>query len=191
MKTQSSPSKIRANIAPYIIIGFCIFGMIGLSLIEVVPRYIVLSIPPPEDSYDLIGWRTTTKSVLTESIGSGFPTSRDFIWRRDTILVYEDFDHIPTWNMLVGYFDEQFSQIGWKRNDASPPCNVYLPESAFLKYGKDGYLSYRRINDTDEIPLGDTICLAIWNDNGSLNVFRVVLLTVKRSVLTNFYNIFD
>lgn len=200
MQNQALPSKTRNNNKPHrsgknivavIIVGLCASSIIGLYLMEMVPHYIVLSIAPPKDSYDSVDWRSTTKSVLTESMSSGLPASRDFIWRRDTILAYEEYDDIPSWDMLAGYFDKQFSQLGWKQNDAAPPCNIYLPEAAFLKYGKNGYLSYRRISDTDEIPMGDTICLAIWNDAGYPNVFRVVLLSVRRSVVTNFYGIFD
>jgi hypothetical protein len=184
-KKDTKPRRSAKNIMALIILGLCVFGIIGLSLLETVPRYIVLSIPPPEDSYDLVGWSSTTKSVVTTS------GSRDFSWRLDTTLVYEDSDNIPSWNALAKYFEEHFYQIGWKKSDTSVPCNIYLPEAALLNYGENGFVSYRRVNDIDDIPRGDAICLAIWNDKGYPNVFRVVLLTIKRSFFTNFYTIFD
>ena len=95
------------------------------------------------------------------------------------------------WNALVKYFEERLLQIGWKESDTSVPCNIYLPEAALLNYGENGFVAYHRVNDTEHIPRGDAICLAIWNDEGYPNVFRVVLLTVKRSLVTNFYGIFD
>ncbi len=189
--SDSKHLRSKINIVLSILAGLFISGMIGLYLMEVVPRYIVLSIPPPEDSYDLVDWRSTTRSIMTVSTSFANPTSRDFIWRRDATLVYEKTDEIPSWDAVVKYFDGRFFQLGWMQSDTSVPCNLYLPEAAFLQYGENGFVSYRKISDTNEIPKGDTICLAVWNDEGSQNVFRIVLLSVKRSFFTNFYNIFD
>jgi len=160
-------------------------GKIGLSLFEIIPRYIVLSIPPPKDSYDLVGWNSTTKSVINTSSG------REFIWRQDATLAYENPDNTPSWNMLAKYFTERLLQIGWRESDNAVPCNIYLPEAALLNYGENGFVAYLSVNDTEEIPRGDAICLAIWNDKGYANVFRVVLLTVKQSFFTSFYQIPD
>jgi hypothetical protein len=183
-KNASKPRRLRKN-AIALIITLCVSIIIGLYLFQTVPRYIVLSIPPPEDSYDLVGWSSTTKSVMVT------PPSRDFVWRQDATLAYENSENIPSWNTLVRHFEEPLFQLGWKQSDTSLPCNIYLPEAAFLNYGEKGFISYRRTSDTDEIPMGDAICLAIWNDKGDPNVFRIVLLTVRRSFLTSLYKIFD
>lgn len=184
-KNDSKSRRSVKNIIALIVIGLCFSSIIGLYLFTTTPRYIVLSIPPPEDSYNLVGWGSTTESVVSTS------GSTDFIWRQDATLAYESPDNIPSWNTLAKYFEEQFFQIGWKQSDTSTPCNIYLPEAAFLEYGENGFVTYLRISDTDEIPMGDAICLAIWNDEGYPNVFRIVLLTIKRSFRTNFYKIFD
>jgi len=200
MQNQPLPSKAKndsklrrsgKNIIAFIILGLCLSSIIGLYLLEVVPHYMVLSIPPPEDSYNLVGWSTTTKSTVTAFSSSAFPASRDFIWRQDATLVYKNPDNIPSWEALLQYFDERFSQRGWKQSDISTPCNIYLPEAAFLNYGENGFISYRRASDIDEIPMDDAICLAIWNDKGYPNVFRIVLLTAKRSFFTNSYKVFE
>ncbi|HET8687828.1 MAG TPA: hypothetical protein VFM18_14395 [Methanosarcina sp.] len=179
------PHRSRKHLVAYVFVGLCLISLVGLIVVAMLPRYLVLSIPPPEDSYNQVGWSSTTRSTITTG------SSTDFIWREDGTLAYENSDTIPSQKELVKYFHDRFVQMGWEQSDSATPCNIYLPEGAFLRYGENGFLSYLRKGNTDEFPTDDAICLAIWNDKGSPNVYRIVLLTVKRSFFTGLYKIFD
>jgi len=192
-KDPNNANKSKYPVATMIIVGLCIFGMVGLYLIEITPRYTIIPVSPPEDSYG-VGWNSITKSVWTLSSTS---TVRVFIWRQEATLSYESTDNIPSWNSIAMYFNERLSQLGWEQNESSFLCNLYLPESAFLQLGENGFLSYHKSSDRTsdnsyyETFDEDAICLAIWNNKGHSDVFRVVLLTTKNSFFTNLFSVFE
>ncbi len=172
--------------------SICILALIFLYGLQVVPRYITFDMPPAPDSYPLVGWSSATQSVWTDLAIPSAP-SRAFLWRRDAGLGYESGSRVPSWEDLLAYFDKRLSIEGWSKTDSSIPCSLYLPEAAFLKYGAQGYVTYQRTREMglpEEIPTGDVVCLAIWNNEGHPDVFRVVLLTVKKSLFTGLNRIF-
>jgi hypothetical protein len=180
-----------------LLVPISIVSIILLSVLffwPIRPHYIVIPIPAPEDSYDLVGWGSTTYSKIMLSSGLNNPAGKYYIWRRDATLAYQGTDKIPSWESLVNYFDEQLSKKGWEKSNTSIPCNIFLPEAAFLTYGENGFVSYYKINDMhpgDEISEDSVVCLAIWNDKGYSNVFRVVILTSEKSFFTKVFSVFD
>lgn len=181
----------KHSVATILFLGLCTLCAVGLYLIEVIPRYTTISIIPPEDSYDLVNWSSTTKSVWATQTT---PSVRAFIWRKDATLSYENVDDIPSWDSLVLYFSEHLNKQGWEKSNSSTSCSLYLPEAAFLPSGENGFISFHRVGApiyNDGTSEGDVVCLAVWNNKGHANVFRLVLLTVKESFFTNILSVFE
>lgn len=186
----NNANKSKYSITILLIVGLCAFSIVGLFLIEMIPHYLIIPLSPPEDSYGT-NWNSTTRSVWTIQ---STPKIRVFIWRQDATLSYENTDDIPSWNSIVMYFSEHLSEHGWKQSDSSISCNAYLPEAAFLQFGENGFVSYHKSGNhaySEETSADDVICLAVWNDEGDSNVFRIVMLTAKNSFFTNLFTVFE
>lgn len=106
-----SPHRSRKQVVAYVFVGLCIISLVGLIVVAMLPSYLVLSIPPPEDSYNQVGWSSTTRSTITTG------SSTDFIWREDGTLAYENSNTIPSQEELAKYFNDQFVQMGWEQSD--------------------------------------------------------------------------
>jgi hypothetical protein len=191
---SSSPGNALAKKQPrlqkfvLLIVGFLITCLLMGYLVEIVPRYISLSIHPPD--YYRVGnmgdWdRTTYSNFLIPFLPH--INSRVYILRKEAIVV----DKQETWDSIISYFDNEFTKNGWVRSDTYAPCSLYLPEAQFLKKGKDGYVYYRKGNYQPMIDFeeGDLACLAVWKESGAES-FKVVLLTARPSFLTIFNDIF-
>jgi hypothetical protein len=171
-----------------LIFGIIITCLFVGYLVEIVPRYISLSIHPPD--YNRIGnigdWdRTTYSNFLIPFLPS--INSRVYILRKEAIVVEKQ----ETWDSIISYFDKKFNENGWVRSDTYAPCGLYLPEAQFLKKGKDGYVFYREKTYQPMIDFeeGDLACLAVWKDSGAES-FKVVLLTARPSLLTMLNDLF-
>ncbi len=167
---------------------------INLFLLES-PRYLKLPIQPPGYIQDEVG---TWDDDTTYSIQTWWPPipptyARYFIWRKEATILYDNVHGIDSWQSIVTYFDNVLSEQGWERDTASIPqyCNLHLPESEFLRPGREGseegYVTYRE-KGYEQFVERSLVCIAIWppykNDDGTINSFRMVLITSKPSPLT-------
>jgi len=116
---------------------------------------------------------------------------RNYLWRMEAWVINDE-DLNLTWDSIVNYFDDSLVEYGWIRGDVYAPCecDLYLPEAAFIEYGQNGYIHYRKsdYSYSQDYYIGDLICLAVWttgwSDGGSPEIFKIVILTSKPSLLT-------
>ena len=169
------------------LIGICILCPASMYLIEIFPRFITLPIPPP-DLYKggLAGsWDYTIHSILVGPLATPISPGRIFLWRKETVGIYDDTHGIASSQSIVEYFDKELSRLGWVQTDYYAPCDRYLPEVSLidLSSNQTSYVHYRRKNfkNYPDILEGDLICLVVWGNDAS---YSVVLLTARSSFFT-------
>lgn len=151
------------------------------------PEYLELNVAPPNGKE----WYYTQKSVQTwEDNDSTF-----FIWRREMTLFHSCCDSGTDWEWksILTYFDNWFFERGWERAESQGglPCNIYMPESRFLKIGPDGYVWYK-LKENQIHNLTPTACLAVWPlDDETTADFNIVLITANPSGWTVFFDQID
>lgn len=160
----------------------CLFALV---LLEYFPIYIKIPILPPEDHYGVDDWRIVT-SMIRRGLGQ-----RSYLWRLEAWFINdEELDY--RWDQIVDYFDDALAAHDWIRGDENAPeeCGDYLSEIAFLEYGLDGYVHYRKTDYeySQDFYKGDMICLVVWPTNLREDefpeVYTIILLTSRPSPFT-------
>ncbi len=169
-----------------IILGICFFCVFSIFAYEVFPRYVVFSFPPPIDDYGVDDWMFPTHATWRNW------SDRYFVWRVETILVYENIPDDKLRESIVTYFDEKLNNSGWARaENVTASCHYIMPEVDFLNYLEDfsqnGYIAFIKKSDHDSFNwTNESTCIAIWNT--SPGTFSVVILSARPSPFTRFFN---
>lgn len=179
----------RLYVPIIVLLSICLICPISLYLIEMIPRYVDLSIPPPDHFRgEILGeWSTTVRSTVNDT------PAKYYILREEAVVDYDPAHGITSWQSIVDYFDVQMNKKGWVRTEKYLPCRLFMPEADFLEPGEFGPVSYlsKAKADLFNYDDGDFACLAIWADKEKSDVFTIVLETIHPSFLTQGMNFFS
>ena len=166
-------------------ISICVLCPLAIYLLEIFPRFITLPIPPPDYYMGELagGWDFTTYSVLIGPDATPFSPGRMFIWRRETVVIYDESHGIVSSKSISTYFNEKLSRMGWTPRESYAPCDRYMPEANLIELNHARQTYYRRedYKPQQDFEEGDLICLIIRENDGA---FNVVLLTARPSIFT-------
>ncbi len=187
---NSNSNKFRKTLYYLMIImGVIFFCLISKKLLLKV-LFIDLSLEPIQQFQVKQDWDYESYAIQRHPYGIP-PFSREYYIVRKTTLVFssEKYGNISQ-NSIISYYSNKLNNIGWERYHNSGICHLYLAEANFLESGDEGYIAFRRrsYREYPGFEEGDTVCLAVWpstwQDEGTPATYRLVLLTVKPSLLT-------
>jgi hypothetical protein len=135
----------------------------GLKLIQWIPQYVELDIPPPDRALD---WDTKW-STFVYSDGSGL----QFLWRQETICSKHN---CPSVESIKQYFDAELERLGWVEGGYyNRACLNAIPETELLE--EASFFWYVQKEHRAEDCHGPDVCLAVYPSDGSETYFDIVL----------------
>jgi len=147
------------------------------------PRYIVLSIPPPDPH----GWYYTAKTVVRWTDDGG----TYFQWRVETD-VYTDRSPLQTRGDIAGYFHEWLVSRGWRTiPQGTLACQNALPDILDLTDNTDVTTYFLPSADEVDPYYTPVACILVRPIGYSIEGFHVVLITEQMSPLTLFIRSWD
>jgi hypothetical protein len=115
---------------------------------------------------------------------------------------YQETQGWATQQEVVNYFDNWLTHHGWEQSEMYTAGDPAIPETEFLKYGKDYFVytmvgDYGGFNDSVKGNRG-RVCVAVWpiedkeqTESCSVKGFHIVVASVKPSLMRLMFEAFN